>query len=138
MPDDGHYNKKDYREKPIIKGDLEMKERMNKAFTFANDCEFEDQGGGVKRKILAYGDNMMQVEVHFEKGSVGALHSHPHTQLTYVLEGEFEFTIGDEKKIVKQGDTLYKVPNIVHGCVCLKKGILLDTFTPYREDFIKK
>ena len=113
-------------------------DRMKKAFTTWDECEFEDQGGGVKRKILAYGDNLMQVEVHFEKGAIGAMHSHPHTQLTNVLEGEFEFTIGDEKKIVKKGDTLYKVPNIMHGCVCLKEGILLDTFTPYREDFLKK
>lgn len=97
----------------------------------------EEQGGGVKRKILAYGDNMMQVEVHFEKGAVGAMHSHPHTQLTHVLEGAFEFTIGEEKRIVKKGDTLYKVPNIMHGCVCIEKGVLLDTFAPYREDFLK-
>lgn len=114
-----------------------MTDRANAPFTFSENCVFEDQGGGVKQKILAYGDNLMQVEVHFEEGSVGAMHSHPHSQLTYVFEGEFEFTVGNEKKIVKKGDTLYKIPNIEHGCVCLKKGILLDTFNPYREDFLK-
>ncbi len=97
----------------------------------------EDLGGGVKRKILAYGDDLMQVKVYFEEGSVGAMHTHPHTQLTHVLEGIFEFTIDNEKRIVKKGDTLYKTPGIPHGCVCLEKGILLDTFTPCREDFIK-
>ncbi|MBR2884366.1 MAG: cupin domain-containing protein [Clostridia bacterium] len=111
--------------------------KKNVPFVFYNEREFEELGGGVKRKILAYGDSLMQVEVHFEEGSIGAMHSHPHSQLTYVLSGEFEFTINGEKKIVKQGDTLYKTPNIEHGCVCLKKGILLDTFNPYREDFIK-
>ena len=114
-----------------------METRMNKPFVSSNECVYEDQGGGVKRKILAYGDNMMQVEVHFEKGAVGAMHSHPHTQLTYVLEGKFEFTIGNEKKVVSAGDTLYKIPGIAHGCVCIEKGILLDTFTPHREDFLK-
>ena len=113
-----------------------MKDRKNAAFVSPDDCVFQDQGGGVKRKILAYGDNLMQVEVHFEKGAVGAMHTHPHTQLTHVMEGEFAFTIGNEKRIVKKGDTLYKQPNIAHGCVCLKKGILLDTFTPCREDFL--
>ena len=110
---------------------------MNKAFVFGKDIPLTDLGDGVSRRILAYGDALMQVEVHFEEGAVGAMHSHPHTQLTYVLEGEFEFTVGDEKQIVRKGDTLYKIPNIVHGCVCLKKGILLDTFNPYREDFLK-
>ena len=112
-------------------------ERANQAFVTDADYVMEDQGGGVSRKILAYGDALMQVEVHFEEGAVGAMHSHPHSQLTYVLEGEFEFTIDGVKKIVKKGDTLYKTPNVVHGCVCTKKGILLDTFNPYREDFLK-
>ncbi|HCG8850324.1 TPA: cupin domain-containing protein, partial [Vibrio parahaemolyticus] len=71
-----------------------------------------------------------------EEGAIGAMHSHPHEQLTYVLSGEFEFTIGDEKKIVKTGDTMYKEPNIEHGCVCLKAGVLIDTFTPMRKDFV--
>ncbi|HOP75430.1 MAG TPA: cupin domain-containing protein [Bacillota bacterium] len=111
---------------------------MNKPFVFGDECEFQPAGEGVRRKILAYGENLMAVEVHFEEGAIGALHQHPHTQLSYVLEGEFEFEIGGEKNIVKKGDTLYKLPNVVHGCRCLKKGILLDIFTPYREDFLAK
>ena len=111
--------------------------KKNEKFVFADDVSFEDLGGGVKRKILAYGDDIMQVEVHFEEGAVGAMHSHPHTQLTHVLSGKFEFTIDGETKIVSSGDTLFKLPNVVHGCVCLEAGVLLDTFTPMRSDFIK-
>ncbi len=107
-------------------------------FIFNSDCKLEDLGGGVSRKILAHNGSLMQVQVFFEQGAIGAMHSHPHEQLTYVLEGEFEFTIGDETRIVKAGDTLYKQPDIVHGCVCTKKGILLDTFTPQRQDFLNK
>ena len=54
-----------------------------------------------------------------------------------VLSGEFEFTIGDETKVVKAGDTMYKEPHIMHGCVCLKPGVLIDTFTPMRQDFVE-
>ena len=108
----------------------------NDAFTFFNDLPYEDLGGGVRRKILAYGEDLMQVRVEFETGSIGAMHSHPHTQLTYVLKGEFEFTIGGVVKVVHEGDTLFKLPNVPHGCVCLKEGILLDTFTPMRKDFV--
>lgn len=105
-------------------------------FVFNQDVALEDLGDGVSRKVLAHSENMMSVEVHFEDGAVGTMHSHPHEQLTYILSGEFEFTIGDEKKIVKAGDTMYKQPNIEHGCVCLKLGVLIDTFTPMRKDFI--
>lgn len=107
-------------------------------FVYNQNVELEDLGAGVSRKIMAYSDNVMSVEVYFEEGAVGAMHNHPHEQITYVLSGEFEFTIGDETKVVKAGDALYKVPNIMHGCVCLKKGVLLDTFTPMREDFVKQ
>ncbi len=106
-------------------------------FVYNKDVELQDLGEGLSRKILAYAENIMSVEVYFETGAVGPLHSHPHEQLTYVLSGEFEFTIGDEKKIVKAGDTLYKEPNIIHGCVCLEKGALLDNFTPMRKDFVE-
>ncbi|HFQ5324624.1 TPA: cupin domain-containing protein [Vibrio vulnificus] len=105
-------------------------------FVLNHDIALEDLGQGISRKVLAHSDNMMSVEVHFESGAIGAMHSHPHEQLTYVLSGEFEFTIGDEKKIVKTGDTMYKEPNIEHGCVCLKAGVLIDTFTPMRKDFV--
>ncbi|WP_127959650.1 cupin domain-containing protein [Serratia microhaemolytica] len=105
-------------------------------FVFNQQCRLEDLGNGVSRKILAHGGNLMSVEVHFAKGAVGPLHSHPHEQLTYVLSGEFEFTIGDETRLVKAGDTLYKQPNVIHGCVCLQPGVLLDLFTPQRQDFL--
>ncbi len=92
---------------------------------------------GVFRRILAYTDGLMCVENSFEQGAVGALHSHPHTQITYIIEGEFEFEIEGEKYTVKKGDSLYKTSDEIHGCVCTKKGVLLDIFTPMREDFIK-
>lgn len=107
-------------------------------FVLHKETLLEDLGGGVTRRILAHGGTMMAVEVNFEQDAIGPLHHHPHEQLTTVLSGEFEFTIGEETRIVRAGDTLYKKPNVVHGCVCLKAGRLLDTFTPIREDFLKK
>ncbi len=105
-------------------------------FVFNKNVELEDLGGGIKRKVLAYCDQIMGVEVSFEKGAIGTLHSHPHVQLIYVLDGVFEFTIGEETGIVKKGDTLQQDPNVVHGSVCLEKGLLFEVFTPHRKDFI--
>ena len=91
---------------------------------------------GVVRRILAYNKDVMCVENTFEKGAVGALHSHPHTQITYVVSGVFEFESDGEKRTVKTGDTLLKTDGVEHGCVCLEAGVLLDIFTPMREDFV--
>ncbi len=95
-----------------------------------------DAGGGLTRKVAAYNDNVMCVEVHFEKGTVAARHHHPDEQITYVISGKFEFTVGDDTYIVSAGDSLYKQPDIEHGATCLEAGTLLDIFTPQREDFL--
>jgi quercetin dioxygenase-like cupin family protein len=79
----------------------------------------------------------MMVEVCFEEGAVGEIHSHPHEQITYVLEGEFEFNIDGKKQIVKTGDSMFKESNVLHGTICLKKGRLLDVFSSHRKEFLE-
>ena len=106
-------------------------------FVKNSDVNLTELGGGVSRKILAYDKSLMSVEVRFEKGAVGSMHTHPHIQISYVLEGKFEATIGDECKIIGKGDTYITEPDVPHGVVCLEKGALLDIFTPMRDDFIK-
>ena len=101
------------------------------------DVAFADLGGGVSRKILAYDKELMSVEVRFEKGAIGAMHTHPHVQISYVLEGRFEATIDGVTTVISKGDTYVTKPNAPHGVVCLEEGTLLDIFTPMREDFIK-
>lgn len=91
---------------------------------------------GVTRRVMAYNDGLMCVENTFEKGAIGSMHSHPHTQITYVASGVFSFTIDGETRIVRAGDTLLKEDGVVHGCTCLEAGILLDIFTPMRDDFV--
>lgn len=94
-------------------------------------------GGGVTRRVLAWLPEQMMVEVCFEQGAIGAEHTHPHTQCTYVLEGEFDFTVDGRVYRVRRGDTLAFASGERHGCICVEKGKLLDVFTPMREDFLK-
>ena len=113
-----------------------MKTEKNRIWNFNEEIDLEPCGEGIQRKIMAYADEIMCVENHFEKGAVGALHSHPHTQVTYVVSGEFKFELAGEKKVIKTGDVLLKRNSVEHGCVCLKEGILLDIFNPMREEFV--
>lgn len=106
---------------------------------FQKNCDipYTEFGGGVKRKVLAYGEELMGVEVVFEKGAVGAMHTHPHVQISYVLEGKFEANIGGEVQIIEKGDTYITEPDVPHGVKCLEAGALLDVFTPMRADFLQ-
>lgn len=107
------------------------------AFVIGDAPRWIELGGGQRRKIRAYNDNVMLVEVGFDTGAVGAAHSHPHTQISYVLDGEFTYTIEGVTRPMKKGDSIVVDGGRVHGCTCVKAGTLLDIFTPMREDFVK-
>jgi len=100
------------------------------------ESEWEDLGNGISRKVFGYDDQIMLVKAKFRQGAIGVLHQHPHVQVTYVESGKFEMTIGAEQRIISRGDGYYVPPNVVHGCVCLEEGILIDTFSPHRADFL--
>jgi quercetin dioxygenase-like cupin family protein len=121
-------NNKDLEKPPLGRCDVSIWGLVN--------GDFEDLGGGVKRKILTYDKNLMMVKVAFEKGGIGALHHHFHTQMAYVESGVFEVEIAGEKKILRAGDVYHIPPNVIHGAVCLESGVLIDIFTPMREDFV--
>ncbi len=107
-----------------------------KPFTIADEIEWETVGEGIERKVLGYDEQLMMVCVRFEKGSIGALHHHSHRQISYVESGSFEVTIDEKKAILKKGDCFFVLPDLVHGVVALEKGILVDIFSPWREDFL--
>ena len=110
----------------------------SEVFLNGKEVMVESPSAGVKRQILGYDGQLMMVKVMFEKGAIGALHEHYHSQATYVVSGKFELTIGEEKKILEAGDGYYVAPDVLHGCVCLEEGILIDTFSPMRADFLEK
>ena len=107
-----------------------MKTRSD-AFQFEKELDWEKPAPGIRRQIRGYDG-----KVEFEKGAVGSMHQHYHSQATYVASGKFELTIGDRKEILSTGDGYYVEPDQPHGCVCLEAGVLIDTFSPMRADFL--
>ncbi|MCR5356069.1 MAG: cupin domain-containing protein [Lachnospiraceae bacterium] len=101
------------------------------------DREYKEVDKGVRRKVLAYSDNIMNVELKFEKGAVGVMHSHPHEQIGYIIEGSLKYMEeGSDDVVLSAGDTYIVAPNVMHGIECLTEVKLLDIFTPMRKDFI--
>lgn len=91
----------------------------------------------VSRKVLATGGTLLMAEVAFKKGGVGEVHAHEgHEQVSYIVKGSFEVTVGSETKIVSAGDSFYAGRNIPHGVTALEDSVILDVFTPIREDFL--
>lgn len=105
-------------------------------FLFENATEWEPAGEGVCRQVMAYDGQIMLVKVRFEQGAVGAVHTHYHSQASFVAGGRFEVEIGGQKRILVAGDSFYVAPDLRHGVVCLEAGTLIDTFSPMRQDFL--
>jgi quercetin dioxygenase-like cupin family protein len=100
------------------------------------DIAWQPTDPGVKRKVMAYSEQLMIVKVAFETGAVGTLHSHPHLQMSYVEKGTFEVEIAGHKKILQTGDVFSVPSEAIHGVVCKEEGVLIDVFNPMREDFL--
>lgn len=100
------------------------------------DVEWEDLGGGVSRKVLTFEEKVMMARIRFEAGAVGEPHTHPHVQCSYVEAGSFDLTVDGRTERLNAGDS-YLIPSgAVHGVVAITDGILVDVFTPMREDFL--
>lgn len=107
------------------------------AFVADDSAVWETTGPGVRRKVLAHGPDLMLTRVAFETGSIGPRHQHPHAQLSYVESGMFEYTIEAETRTLRAGDSCYVPPLAWHGVVCREAGVLVDAFTPRRDDFLR-
>ena len=106
-------------------------------FIFENQTECVRINEKMRRQVLGYDEKMMLVKIEFKAGGIGYAHQHEHCQCTYVVSGAFEFQIGEETRLVKAGDGLYMEPNVLHGVKCIEEGVLIDTFSPIRLDFLK-
>lgn len=109
-----------------------------KLFAQPSDGVWEETAPGARRRVMLHLDDLMLVEFAFDKGGVGALHSHPHRQASYILEGVFEVTIDGVTETIAAGGGYIVPSNLVHGVKALEAGRLVDSFTPHRADFLSK
>ena len=94
--------------------------------------EHQQVGGGLR--YVARGERMMMLLLELPPGATVPAHSHPHEQLGIVIEGEFELTIGDERRRMKAGD-MYIIPGgVPHQAKGSdKKAVFFDVWSPPRE-----
>lgn len=96
----------------------------------------EKIGDGIERQMIV-GDRLMICRLRFAPHVVTPAHDHPHEQMTIVEQGRVRFTIGNEERIVEAGDVLHFPSGCWHGATMLdEEVVLIDIFTPVREDFL--
>jgi quercetin dioxygenase-like cupin family protein len=91
---------------------------------------------GIRRQMVV-GQNVMMVRFMFDPFLVTAVHTHPHEQMSLVVKGRVKFFIEGEERIVSAGDVLHFPPHNRHGATMLdEEVVLIDIFSPIREDFL--
>jgi quercetin dioxygenase-like cupin family protein len=95
-----------------------------------------------RERYLAHSDHLMMVVLDLTDGPAAQPdphHSHPHEQITYVVEGRVRFFIGDQPHDLSPGDMIVVASNLPHTIQTLSPRVrLIDTFSPIREDFLNK
>ena len=76
--------------------------------------------------------------VRASAGALLPLHSHPHIQVSYVLEGSFELTVDGEPHHLEPGQLFVIPSNTPHSGLAITDCFILDVFTPVREDYREK
>ena len=103
--------------------------------TNLSDIPSKEVMPGFRGKFV-HSENMTYVHWEIEKGAVLPLHHHMHEQLTNLIEGEFEMTVGGETKVLKSGDVAVIPSNVEHEGVAKTACQIIDVFSPRRDDLM--
>lgn len=101
----------------------------------ASDVEPVEMVPDVWRRTLAWGERLMVVQVTLEEGAVVPAHRHPHEQITYIVEGELSMDVEGRTYVLGAGNSLLFPGDVEHGATALKRTLVVDTFSPPREEY---
>lgn len=83
------------------------------------------------------GDNVMANFVYFEPHTEAPLHWHVEEQISFVVDGEFEFEVAGEKRLLKRGQAVVIPPNVPHAARTFDTACLeVDVFHPPRRGLL--
>jgi quercetin dioxygenase-like cupin family protein len=91
---------------------------------------------GLTRRVLAYNDKLLLAEHQMVKGWAGAMHSHPHDQVVYMVRGHLKVNGQGKSFELRAGDTFVVRGSVQHGASAIEDSLVIDVFTPCREDYI--
>jgi quercetin dioxygenase-like cupin family protein len=91
---------------------------------------------GLTRLVGAYNEKLFLAEHRMEAGWEGTAHSHPHDQMAYIISGHLRVRAGEKTFEVRQGDSFVIKGGIEHQAWAIEPSIVIDVFTPYREDYV--
>lgn len=91
---------------------------------------------GVRRRTTVSGRAMSQMVVTLEVGRHLPEHWHPQEQIVHVVRGRLRLLVGGVGYEVGAGESLYLAGDVPHSVDVLAEALVVDTFSPPREDLL--
>ena len=102
--------------------------------SFIIDVEPKEIAPGISGYYV-HGDKHTLGRVEIKKGSIVPEHHHMHEQITYILAGQLDMIIGGEQHSLTEGMYHVIYANVPHSAVAITDCVLIDTFSPVREEY---
>ena len=92
---------------------------------------------GIERRVVE-ADGATLSRYVFRPSGRFPQHVHPQEQITIVERGRVRFTFGNEERVAQAGDVVSFPAGFWHGAQVLdEEAVLIDIFTPIREDILR-
>jgi quercetin dioxygenase-like cupin family protein len=105
-------------------------------FEKCSDDGYRNPLSGVEQKTLVHGEKTLMVEFRLEKGAALPVHSHPHEQIGYLVQGRMQLTIGTEIHDVAPGDSWCIPGGVFHNAEIIEDSVAVEVFAPVREEYL--
>jgi quercetin dioxygenase-like cupin family protein len=101
-----------------------------------NENPWIDIAQGIRRRTITHGSSMYQMIARLDAGSRMPEHKHPQEQIVHILEGRMKLIVSGVSHELKRGESFYLAANVPHGVETIEETLVLDTFSPPREDYL--
>jgi quercetin dioxygenase-like cupin family protein len=91
---------------------------------------------GIKRQTITTGATMYQMRAELDAGSQLPVHQHPQEQIAHVVSGRVRFFVDGQPVEVGPGESAYFASNQPHGAETVATAVVIDTFSPPRDDYL--
>jgi quercetin dioxygenase-like cupin family protein len=101
-----------------------------------NEHPWIDIAPGIRRRTIANGTSMYQMIAKLDAGSRMPEHKHPQEQIVHILEGRMKLIVAGVRHELKGGESFYLAGNVPHAVETIDETMVLDTFSPPRDDYL--
>ncbi len=99
--------------------------------------EPEQINASIARQYIT-GDRVTIARFELKRGGIVPRHAHENEQVSIVLSGALLFRIDGRELTVKSGEALQIPGNVPHEVEVLEDTLVMDVFSPIRQDWIDK